>query len=304
MPTTEDTPAQQIDTPAAEQRPSTPPLKKQCPRCTFLNHPELTACEMCQGELPDTLVSKPPSPAMQKSAPKSTPSHSHSASLPPPATAPPLNKQKGKEHLRPAAPNRNSLSSTLFSIFPFSQQQQTEHHPHLPDTQPKEPTSPQGSVTEQVQAAIKKKSQPEAEQTPQRQISVRQPSPTPRLYPDSPPAREPEPQFESRPHTPELSRPPEMAMLPMTPSPATPDRPREFPIGMPKNLMDDFIPVSPALPRDDEEDDAGWGQMSKDEARADDSEDEDDDAKRELIDLDAVALDERDVWGDKSDDDE
>lgn len=64
-------------------RPSTPELKKQCPRCTFLNDPNLRACEMCEATLPETTITKPPSPA----AVRRVPSHSHSVSAPPP-TAP------------------------------------------------------------------------------------------------------------------------------------------------------------------------------------------------------------------------
>jgi hypothetical protein len=91
----------------------------------------------------------------------------------------------------------------------------------------------------------------------------------------------------------------------MTPPPVTPDQSRQFPTGMPKSLMDDFVPVSPALPREEEQEDAGWGEMSKEEAKGDDSEDEDDDGgKGGLIDLDAVAMEEMGVWGDKSDDED
>jgi|TARA_R110002003_G_scaffold193_10_gene14996 hypothetical protein len=65
--------------------------------------------------------------------------------------------------------------------------------------------------------------------------------------------------------------------------------------------MDDFVPVSPALPRDDEEEDAGWGEMSREEAR-DESESEEEYEGRTsggLVDLDAVAREEADVWGDR-----
>jgi hypothetical protein len=112
-------------------RPSTPDKKKQCPRCTFLNHVELTACEMCQADLPDATIQKPPTPAAARV------SHSHSASNPPPSK--PANKSLEIE--RPAGLNRHSLSSTLFSIFPFSQQQQQEHHAKLPPTQQTDKTS-------------------------------------------------------------------------------------------------------------------------------------------------------------------
>lgn len=78
--------------------------------------------------------------------------------------------------------------------------------------------------------------------------------------------------------------------------------------------MDDFVPVSPAFVRDEEDEDAGWGSMSREEARQGDSssdeeeEDDDDDGKRGseergtgMIDLDAVAREEADVWGDRDD---
>jgi hypothetical protein len=70
--------------------------------------------------------------------------------------------------------------------------------------------------------------------------------------------------------------------------------------------MDDFVPVSPAFPKDDEDEDAGWGSMSREEARGDDSSsDEDNDEEGRgnegLIDLDAVAREEADVWGDRDD---
>jgi hypothetical protein len=69
--------------------------------------------------------------------------------------------------------------------------------------------------------------------------------------------------------------------------------------------MDDFVPVSPAL-REDEDEDAGWGEMSREEARQGESSDDEDgereggkggSAERGLIDLDAVAREEADVWG-------
>jgi hypothetical protein len=70
--------------------------------------------------------------------------------------------------------------------------------------------------------------------------------------------------------------------------------------------MDDFVPVSPAFPKDDEDEDAGWGSMSREEARGDESSsDEDEDGEGRghegLIDLDAVAREEADVWGDRDD---
>lgn len=72
--------------------------------------------------------------------------------------------------------------------------------------------------------------------------------------------------------------------------------------------MDDFVPVSssPFL-REQEEEDAGWGEMSREEARRDvDNEDEEEDSGRGrqshegLLDLDAVAREEMGVWGEET----
>lgn len=72
--------------------------------------------------------------------------------------------------------------------------------------------------------------------------------------------------------------------------------------------MDDFVPVSPAFPKEEEDEDAGWGSMSREEARQGDESSDDDNegvkdgkGKRGMIDLDAVAREEADVWGDRDD---
>lgn len=74
--------------------------------------------------------------------------------------------------------------------------------------------------------------------------------------------------------------------------------------------MDDYVPVSPGFAKDDDEDeDAGWGSMSREEARQEresSSDEEDGGAGKEsgkgvFIDLDAVAREEADVWGDRDD---
>jgi hypothetical protein len=66
--------------------------------------------------------------------------------------------------------------------------------------------------------------------------------------------------------------------------------------------MDDFVPVSPAMPREEDED-AGWGEMSREEARTDDEEEEEEEYEGRtsggLVDLDAVAREEADVWGER-----
>ncbi|CAA9961791.1 hypothetical protein PTMSG1_05168 [Pyrenophora teres f. maculata] len=281
-------------------RPSTPELKKQCPRCTFLNDPSLTVCEMCEANLPETTISKPPSPI----AVTRTPSHSHSISAPPP-TAPNTRQEALKKEQRPGAPNRHSLSASLFSIFPFSQQQQQEHHAKLPPTQQvqsktavqskpqqqemKQETRPSSKEGKKAKAAPPVVSHAESSSRQQYQ------STTPPNLVDSPPE-------------PELSRHPEMTMMPLSPSPPSSASKRPAPAGLPSNLMDDFVPVSPAFVREEEDEDAGWGSMSREEARQGDSSSDEDDDRREseergtgMIDLDAVAREEADVWGDRDD---
>jgi hypothetical protein len=286
--------------PPASQRPSTPDLKKQCPRCTFLNDPALTTCEMCEAPLPETPIQKPPTPT----ATRKTPSHSHSASHPPPNN--PRSRQETlRQEQRPSAPNRHSLSASLFSIFPFSQQQQQEHHAKLPPTQQVD-TSPAVTTASPQQDTRNQERRPTSKQEREPHIP---PSTPPHVEPSNsrhitttPP---PHP-MATAPETP-LSQHPEMAMMPLSPSPPSSSRPRPAPAGLPSNLMDDFVPVSPAYAtRDDEEEDAGWGSMSREEARGESSsEDGDEDeggrGKGGLIDLDAVAREEADVWGDRED---
>lgn len=93
-----------------------------------------------------------------------------------------------------------------------------------------------------------------------------------------------------------------MSMMPLSPSPASASK-RLAPAGLPSNLMDDFVPVSPAFVPEQEE---GWGEMSREEAKGSGG-DEDDDEEYEgrasggLVDLDAVAREEADVWGERED---
>ncbi|KAF2113280.1 hypothetical protein BDV96DRAFT_633398 [Lophiotrema nucula] len=280
-----------------EVRATSPVQKKQCPRCTFLNHPDIVDCEMCGADLPETLVAKPPSPVA--TAKKS--SHAHSASEPPTTTADKLRKEETPS--RPAAPNRHSLSSTLFSIFPFSQQQQTEHHANLPSTQPKETPEvrkdrPQSKLKEEVQPEAKAKHNSKTnERDHETEAATKAPSTPPNLI-DSDPTYDREPVF---------NQTPEMAMMPMTPPPTSSHGNRPFVTGLPQNLMDDFVPVSPSYRNEQEEEDAGWGEVSKEEAKREDSsgdEDEEDivDRREGMIDLDIVAREEMGVWGDKEDD--
>jgi hypothetical protein len=274
-------------------RTSTPELKKQCSRCTFLNHHELTVCEMCQADLPDATIPKPPSPATVRV------SHSHSASLPPPSK--PASQVENKlAPERPAGLNRHSLSSTLFSIFPFSQQQQQEHHAKLPPTQQTD-MSNASHERRKEKARVKH----EQQQSPARPETATESEPEPS---SSRPAEEPTrtstpPNLIDTEPEPSLSRAPEMAMMPMTPPPTSSTK-RPAPAGLPSNLMDDFVPVSPAFAREEEEEDAGWGEMSKEEARPDESSDEEEYEGRPsggLVDLDAVAREEADVWGERED---
>ncbi|EUC48606.1 hypothetical protein COCMIDRAFT_33886 [Bipolaris oryzae ATCC 44560] len=278
-------------------RPSTPEFKKQCPRCTFLNDPSLHACEMCEASLPETTITQPPSPA----AIRRVPSHSHSVSAPPP-TAPNPRQEELKKEQRPNAPNRHSLSSSLFSIFPFSQQHQQEHHAKLPATQSID-TQPavQSSSRQEPRPSSKhgKDPQPEMSSIPKPELPQRH----------QPRASTPPPNRDS-PTEPHLSQPPEMAMMPLTPSPPTSSSKRPVPAGLPSNLMDDFVPVSPGFGKDDDEDeDAGWGSMSREEARQGHESNSDEEeggvgkesGKGVFIDLDAVAREEADVWGDRDD---
>jgi hypothetical protein len=282
-------PQPRSQTGSQDDRPPSPQQKKQCPRCTFLNHPELTVCEMCQSELPETLIAKPPSPVQVQQA-ASKPRHAHSASVPQRTR-----KEELKAAERPAAPNRHSLSQSLFSIFPFSQQHQTEHHANLPPAQSYDPLSTTNdSHRPKANRQQEAHSQPEEEQNPA--LSARKPSPLPSTPPniiDSPPSPDREPQ---------LSTHPDMAMMPLTPTTASSSR--AAPVGLPQTLMDDFVPVSPpAFTR--EEEDAGWGEMSREEARRGDDSDDEEEAGRlsseGLVDLDAVAREEMGVWGDRDD---
>ena len=270
-------------------RPTTPDRKKQCPRCTFLNHAELTVCEMCQADLPDSTIQKPPSPVASKI------SHAHSASHPP-ASKPKSRADNSLSADRPAGPNRHSLSASLFSIFPFSQQQQQEHHAKLPATQQSDMTSAsrQQRLDESRQErrpSSKHDSAPEATSSSSRHTAEPSKASTPPNL------------IDVEPEAP-LSRAPEMAMMPLTPPPTSSAK-RPAPAGLPSNLMDDFVPVSPAFPTKEEEEDAGWGEMSREEVEESESDEEEYEGRTSggLVDLDAVAREEADVWGEREDED-
>ncbi|KAF2261579.1 hypothetical protein CC78DRAFT_570449 [Lojkania enalia] len=278
-----------VQEPTPQARASSPVQMKQCPRCTFLNHPELASCEICAAELPDKLVTKPPSPSVLSSKPL----HSHSASVPPLKMAA---KNQDESLARPPVANRQSLSSTLFSIFPFSQQHQTEHHAKLPPTQPVEDLKPR---KEPEQPKSKQEAQPHPILKHEQKHQIHQEVPTDREAAPATPTRTIEEETESP-----LSQEPEMAMMALTPPP-TSDHNRQYPTGMPQNLMDDYVPVSPSFGHEQDEEDAGWGEMSKEEAKDDSSDDEEAVDRREgMVDLDEVAREEMGVWGDGEENDQ
>ncbi|KAF2124971.1 hypothetical protein P153DRAFT_360606 [Dothidotthia symphoricarpi CBS 119687] len=278
------------------EQPSSSEQKKQCERCTFLNHPELTLCEMCQADLPDATIPKPSSPVVSKKA-----SHSHSVSLPPPTTA--AQQANKNADLRPPAPNRHSLSSTLFSIFPFSQQHQQEHHAKLPPTQQTDTSSAAASRSETHTEAKHDQQRPSSSKSNRHVKFEATPteveSPSSVHTPPSPPDRE---------ATPPLSQRPEMAMMPLTPPPSASQTRRQIPVGLPSNLMDDFVPTTPAFPREEDDEGAGWGEVSREETRREESSDDEEDEEEGsggvgLVDLDAVAREEMGVWGERETDD-
>jgi hypothetical protein len=215
------------------------------------------------------------------------------------------------------------LSSTLFSIFPFSQQHQQEHHANLPtmqqvNTTPAVATSRVEPERPEPQRVAPKKQTQEGERREEKEPKYRgNPSTTSRTEQThgessiaaaeaqpvgfvTPPTRPESPKTHQI-EEPELSRPPEMAMMPLTPPPSTSQHRRQVPAGLPMNIMDDYVPPSPGLPVQDGEEDAGWADLRRKESNVerDDSDDEDEEGK--LVDLDAVAREEMGVWGDRDD---
>ncbi|KAJ4359857.1 uncharacterized protein N0V89_000413 [Didymosphaeria variabile] len=295
-------------------RSPSPVQKKQCPACTFLNHPELTACEMCQNELPETLTTKPPSPVQQKTA---KPAHAHSASLP---------ANSGTEE-RPGLLNKVNryslgLGSTLYSISPFAAQQQQpptriisrpqqpmEQISKLPVNEPRVngplPGEPHTSQAPQASNKELAANQVPASKHRRREHPKPQAPPPPKQEPPIPPISSPiapDPAPRTPPENdPPLHNHPELNLLPLSPPPTFDLRPT--PLGLPQNLMDDYVPISPPLAHDGEVEDAGWGEVSKAEAKGDESEDEEDGYSGAMVDLDEVAREEMGVWGEREDDD-
>lgn len=290
-----------------ESRPVTPEQKKQCPRCTFLNHADLTACEMCQADLPTTTITKPASPSVPRTL------HSNSVSSPIPTTTPDRVDAKERPHL----PNRQSLSSTLFSIFPFSQQHPQEHHAKLPATQRTDVAVATSEITpsrSEPQKATQglqrqKKAEPKhlANTTSSSARTAEEPlsAEVTKALTMTPPPRSASPKVNLIDEQSEtlLSKAPEMAMMPLTPPPTTSQQSRQVPIGLPSNLMDDYVSASPSFPVSDEEEDAGWGDLRRKESNTvkEDTSDEDKEAKRTLVELDAVTREEMGVWGERED---
>ncbi|KAL1594372.1 hypothetical protein SLS60_010132 [Paraconiothyrium brasiliense] len=305
-------------------RSPSPVQKKQCPACTFLNHPELTACEMCQNELPETLTTKPPSPVQQKTA-KSA--HAHSASLPANSR---VEDGKSLKDERPGLLNKVNryslgLGSTLYSISPFApQQQQQQQLPNHPISRPQQPMEqiskppvnelrvngplPGELDTSQTPKASNKapadKHAPAFKHRHHEHPKPQEPPP-PKEEPPMPPIIsspvEPDPAPRTPPENdPPLHNHPELNLLPLSPPPTSDRRPT--PLGLPQNLMDDYVPISPPMAHDREEEDAGWGEVSKEEAKGDVSEDEESGYTGAMVDLDEVAREEMGVWGEREDD--
>ncbi|KAF2636752.1 hypothetical protein P280DRAFT_140080 [Massarina eburnea CBS 473.64] len=302
-------------------RSSSPQQKKQCPACTFFNHPDLTACEMCQSELPDSVTtipsSPPPAVPPRQSGSNTQSRHAYSASVPPPTATGQEQKESSLSSFKPALPSRQSISSTLFAIFPFSQQLQSEHHAHLPSTQPG------GDETTTVPTATKT----EGESTTEHPLTNAQPQAKGKnkhMDEENSSLLPPQPSELSPPTSP-ISGFPEMAMMPLTPPPTSTSsssgaHARQLPVGLPRNLMDDFVPVpvSPFFRDEGEDEEAGWGEMrgehvgrgkavrdSDDDSGSDEDEDEERGrgrgrgSREGLIDLDAVAREEMGVWGER-----
>lgn len=336
-----------------DPRPPTPEQKKQCPRCTFLNHASLADCEMCAAPLPSTTVSLPPSPVAVRMK-----AHAHSASVPA-AHASTAAERLRREEQRPGMANRHSLSSMLGGILPFVQGQVQGQGQQEGESERQGNIKGRGKVpaTQQVDAASASAS---AAATGRRSTehrgpassvaaaAVSEPPPTTRKpgmrkapqhttttttttthgTSASPPRRRGEEEGEEahteppaapisdhRPHTPpsqveemQLSRAPEMAMMPLPPPPhSSPNSEgtyrRQVPAGLPSHLMDEsYIPASPGLPLvDDEVEEDGWADLRRRESgrsgKGDGGSSDEGEGRGGLVDLDAVAREEMGVWG-------
>ncbi|OAG01374.1 uncharacterized protein CC84DRAFT_1167595 [Paraphaeosphaeria sporulosa] len=281
--------------------------KKQCPACTFLNHPELKACEMCQSPLPETLTTKPASPVQRHTKP----AHAHSVSLPANSRAEQMKKDERPGLLDKVNRYSLGLGSSLYSLAPFSvaqqqqqQQQATDQAPPPASNEPRVngplPGAPSGSDVPQ-----EAETQTAAPLVPHRDRNVSPPAPAQaqtneeeQAPPTTPPPLS----------CPEPSNFPEMTLMPLTPPPiSTSSLRRPTPLGLPQNLMDDYVPVSPPVAHTaGNEDDAGWGagwgEVSREQVR--DNEQEEDEEKDKgigMVDLDEVAREEMGVWGERED---
>ncbi|KAF2443268.1 hypothetical protein P171DRAFT_416785 [Karstenula rhodostoma CBS 690.94] len=285
-------------------RSPSPVQKKQCSACTFLNYPELTVCEMCQNALPETLTTKPVSPAQR---PAAKPAHAHSVSLPANSRSEELKNEERPGLLGKV--NRYSLGigSSLYSFSPFSlaqQQQSTDQAANTPTNElrvngplpgaSRTTDAPQERHTQTTAPAHSQQRHPPAPDQEQQQQVQEEPPTTPLVTPPS--------------HSDSLSNHPEMTLMPLTPPPiSTSSLRRTTPLGLPQNLMDEYVPVSPPLAHaaEDEEDagwGAGWGEVRRDEVSDNEGEEEGEkDRKMGMVDLDEVAREEMGVWGERED---
>lgn len=287
-------------------RSPSPVQKKQCPACTFLNHPELTACEMCQSPLPETLTTKPVTPVQR---PATKPVHAHSISLPANARSEELKKEERPGLLDKVNRYSLGLGSSLYSLSPFSlaQQQQSKdqaanlsaNEPPVNGPVPGGPSAQDAPLATQTQTAPAL-SLPHRDQSPPAPDKARDEEQAPQITPPASSQADP-----SNP----LSNHPEMTLMPLTPPPiSTSSLRRPTPLGLPQNLMDDYIPVSPPIAHavEDEEDagwGAGWGEVRREEVSdtEGDGEEEEDMRGHGMVDLDEVAREEMGVWGDRED---
>ncbi|KAL5413629.1 hypothetical protein PMIN03_003668 [Paraphaeosphaeria minitans] len=289
-------------------RSPSPVQKKQCPACTFLNHPELTACELCQNSLPETLTTKPASPAQRPTKP----AHAHSFSLPANSRAEHMKKDERPGLLDKVNRYSLGLGSSLYSLTPFSAAPQQQQQQQATDQAPP-PVSNEPRANGPLPGASDVPQEPHAQRAaplvPHRDRVVSPPAPVQaqkqkeeQALPTTPPI----PSYQ------EPSKYPEMTLMPLTPPPiSTSSLHRPTPLGLPQNLMDDYVPVSPPVTQAVENGDdagwgAGWGEVHHAPGKREDSDDDDQEGDgrgmgRGMVDLDEVAREEMGVWGERED---